>query len=391
MEELLNTTFEGALKNWEIGERQAVTAPRPVWLHHPIRRHHSLSCPHPCPRHPHPRPPRPGPFAAWVGKTSVFNELDLQWDFAISLPGQHLTRRAGAAGGSQQQQQQQQGPAAGEGEAQGRQVGRSGSGCSSGRDSGDVGGGGGTDRGLSFGGAVALAAEAGSGSSSSSSCGSCGSLGGGGGSIVDVRGNGVAQVGVQRGGAGSSAKCCWREGGGTGWHMQQSPGRTASSNLCMCTSNRLVPPDQQSKDESRDLCTRRYDSSPQCWPTPPPALPSTPTRPAPQRNRSPRPPGVRAGGGHPRGRAVVAGGVAQARRARHRRGPAPLRGGGGPPGVASLRAGGGRGGRLGHIPVALPGGYGREVKAAAKRYAEAWIGLWRGHGRARLLEQRCWW
>ncbi|PNW76358.1 hypothetical protein CHLRE_12g557503v5 [Chlamydomonas reinhardtii] len=57
VEQLLNNAFEGALKNWEIG-----------------------------------------PFAAWVGKTKVFNELDLQWDFAISLPNQHLTRPLGAAG-----------------------------------------------------------------------------------------------------------------------------------------------------------------------------------------------------------------------------------------------------------------------------------------------------
>ncbi|KAG2438415.1 hypothetical protein HYH02_010870 [Chlamydomonas schloesseri] len=60
VEQLLNNAFEGALKNWEIG-----------------------------------------PFAAWIGKTKVFNELDLQWDFAISLPNQHLTRplpgSAGAA------------------------------------------------------------------------------------------------------------------------------------------------------------------------------------------------------------------------------------------------------------------------------------------------------
>ncbi|KXZ53432.1 hypothetical protein GPECTOR_7g1330 [Gonium pectorale] len=36
-----------------------------------------------------------GPFAAWIGKTKVFNDLDLQWDFAISLPNQHLTRPVG--------------------------------------------------------------------------------------------------------------------------------------------------------------------------------------------------------------------------------------------------------------------------------------------------------
>ncbi|GIL73416.1 hypothetical protein Vretimale_17577 [Volvox reticuliferus] len=53
-EQLLNNAFEGALKNWEIG-----------------------------------------PFAAWIGKTKIFNDLDLQWDFAISLPNQHLTRPVG--------------------------------------------------------------------------------------------------------------------------------------------------------------------------------------------------------------------------------------------------------------------------------------------------------
>ncbi|GLC56806.1 hypothetical protein PLESTB_001151100 [Pleodorina starrii] len=57
VESLLNNAFEGALKNWEIG-----------------------------------------PFAAWIGKTQVFNDLDLQWDFAISLPNQHLTRPVGALG-----------------------------------------------------------------------------------------------------------------------------------------------------------------------------------------------------------------------------------------------------------------------------------------------------
>ncbi|EFJ43194.1 hypothetical protein VOLCADRAFT_96659 [Volvox carteri f. nagariensis] len=56
VEQLLNNAFEGALKNWEIG-----------------------------------------PFAAWIGKTKVFNDLDLQWDFAISLPNQHLTRPVGSA------------------------------------------------------------------------------------------------------------------------------------------------------------------------------------------------------------------------------------------------------------------------------------------------------
>ncbi|KAG2484029.1 hypothetical protein HYH03_017119 [Edaphochlamys debaryana] len=54
VEQLLNSAFESALKNWEIG-----------------------------------------PFAAWIGKTKVFNDIDLQWDFAISLPNQHLTRPLG--------------------------------------------------------------------------------------------------------------------------------------------------------------------------------------------------------------------------------------------------------------------------------------------------------
>ncbi|PNH00839.1 hypothetical protein TSOC_013316 [Tetrabaena socialis] len=57
VEHLLNTAFEGALKNWEIG-----------------------------------------PFAAWIGRTRVFNELDLQWDFAISLPNQQLTKPVGSTG-----------------------------------------------------------------------------------------------------------------------------------------------------------------------------------------------------------------------------------------------------------------------------------------------------
>lgn len=57
-----------------------------------------LASPSPTPPLSTPPPNRSGPFAAWVGKTKVFNELDLQWDFAISLPNQHLTRPLGAAG-----------------------------------------------------------------------------------------------------------------------------------------------------------------------------------------------------------------------------------------------------------------------------------------------------
>ncbi|GFR49547.1 hypothetical protein Agub_g11591 [Astrephomene gubernaculifera] len=107
VEQLLNTAFEGALKNWEVG-----------------------------------------PFAAWIGKTKMFNELDLQWDFSITLPNQHLTRPAAAAGGAGAGQQQGAAGGGGSGRtAEGAGLGRGSSGgsasdCGSGGSSSSSGGGG---------------------------------------------------------------------------------------------------------------------------------------------------------------------------------------------------------------------------------------------------------